>query len=67
MTHRSLINSVETHDITMSTLDSNRGIHLFLGRAVGLSSPEDKVQLHPDLAADWPCLREHYARIGARA
>ncbi len=52
------------HDIMMSTLDSNKGIHLFSGRAVGLSSPGDRVQLHPDLALDWPCLREHYARIG---
>ncbi|WP_235071183.1 peptide ligase PGM1-related protein [Leptolyngbya sp. Heron Island J] len=48
----------------MSTLDTSGGIHLFSGRAVGLSSPGDKVQLHPDLALDWPCLREHYARIG---
>ena len=52
------------HDIMMSTLDTNGGIHLFSGRAVGLSSPGDKVQLHPDLASDWPCLKEHYARIG---
>ena len=52
------------HDITMSTLDTNGGIHLFSGRAVGLSSPGDKVQLHPDLAADWPLLQKHYARIG---
>ncbi|MFG6096695.1 ATP-grasp domain-containing protein [Leptothoe sp. ISB3NOV94-8A] len=52
------------HDIMMSTLDVNRGVHLFSGRALGLSSPGDKVQLHPDLMADWPMLREHYARIG---
>lgn len=52
------------HDIMMSTLDSNEGIHLFSGRAVGLSSPGDRVQLHPDLAANWPSLKEHYARIG---
>ena len=52
------------HDIMMSTLDSAGGIHLFSGRAVGLSSPGDKVQLHPDLASDWSALKEHYARIG---
>ncbi|MEM9265409.1 MAG: ATP-grasp domain-containing protein [Cyanobacteria bacterium P01_F01_bin.13] len=52
------------HDILMSTLDTNRGIHLFSGRALGLSSPGDKVQLHPDLAVDWPAIREHYSRIG---
>ena len=52
------------HDITMSTLDRNEGIHLFSGRVLGLSKPGDKVQLHPDLAQDWPTVREHYARIG---
>ncbi|MBX2863998.1 MAG: ATP-grasp domain-containing protein [Leptolyngbyaceae cyanobacterium MAG.088] len=52
------------HDIMMSTLDKNGGIHLFSGRAAGLSSPTDKVQLHPDLAVDWPELKDHYARIG---
>ncbi|MGD1855477.1 MAG: ATP-grasp domain-containing protein [Leptolyngbyaceae cyanobacterium] len=48
----------------MSTLDSNKGVHLFSGRALGLSYPDDRVQLHPELAADWPALRSHYARIG---
>lgn len=52
------------HDITMSTLDSHAGIHLFSGRAIGLSSPGDRVHLHPDLAVDWHDLRSHYARIG---
>ncbi|MEL6937485.1 MAG: ATP-grasp domain-containing protein [Cyanobacteria bacterium J06607_17] len=52
------------HDIMMSTLDKCEGVHLFSGRALGLSSPGDKVQLHPDLIHDWPAIREHYARIG---
>lgn len=52
------------HDIMMSTLDASGGIHLFSGRAVGLSSPGDKVQLHPDLASDWPALQAHYSRLG---
>lgn len=52
------------HDIMMSTLDSARGIHLFSGRAIALSHPGDKVQLHPDLATDWPAIQEHYERVG---
>ncbi len=52
------------HDIMMSTLDTTQGIHLFSGRALGLSSPGDKVQLHPDLKADWSAIKEHYERIG---
>ncbi|MBE9067060.1 ATP-grasp domain-containing protein [Leptolyngbya cf. ectocarpi LEGE 11479] len=52
------------HDIMMSTLDTSGGIHLFSGRALGLSSPGDKVQLHADLAQDWPHARDHYNRIG---
>ncbi|MEM9807118.1 MAG: ATP-grasp domain-containing protein [Cyanobacteria bacterium P01_D01_bin.56] len=52
------------HDIVMSTLDSNAGIHLFSARGIGLSSPGDIVQLHPDLAVDWPTARDHYGRIG---
>ncbi|MEM6252051.1 MAG: ATP-grasp domain-containing protein [Cyanobacteria bacterium P01_D01_bin.156] len=52
------------HDITLSTLDSNPGIHLFSARGIGLSAPGDVVQLHPNLAVDWPAVREHYERIG---
>ncbi|MEM1238764.1 MAG: ATP-grasp domain-containing protein [Cyanobacteria bacterium P01_H01_bin.26] len=52
------------HDIMMSTLDKSGGIHLFSGRALGLSTPGDRVQLHPDLRQDWPAIQAHYARIG---
>ena len=64
ITLKNLTMKIFNHDITMSTLDTSGGIHLFSGRAVGLSSPGDKVQLHPDLALDWPLLKQHYAHIG---
>ncbi|MEO0352793.1 MAG: ATP-grasp domain-containing protein [Cyanobacteria bacterium P01_A01_bin.15] len=52
------------HDITASTLDNYSGVHLFSGRALGLSSPHDRVQLHPELKADWFDIQAHYARVG---
>ncbi len=29
-----------------------------------MTAPEDIIQLHPDLAAEWPFILEHYRRIG---
>ncbi len=52
------------HDITASTLDTNAGIHLFSGRALGLSKPGDKVQLHPQLQENWSEIQSHYEQIG---
>ncbi|MEO0758294.1 MAG: ATP-grasp domain-containing protein [Cyanobacteria bacterium J06648_16] len=52
------------HDITASTLDTNPGIHLFSGRALGLSRPGDIVQLHADLKSEWDSVQAHYDRVG---
>ena len=52
------------HDITMSTLDESPGVHLFSGRALGLSQPGDHIYLHPDLSEDWAAIRAHYDRVG---
>lgn len=52
------------HDITLSTHDTEPGTHLYSGRALGLSNPEDKVQIHPELASEWDVIAAHYAQIG---
>lgn len=52
------------HDITLSTHDDEAGTHLFSGRALGLTKPEDKVQIHPELASEWDAIVAHYAQIG---
>jgi len=52
------------HDITASTLDTYEGVHLFSGRALGLSQPEDKLQLHPQLQDNWSAIQSHYAQVG---
>ncbi|MEO1590578.1 MAG: peptide ligase PGM1-related protein [Cyanobacteria bacterium J06632_22] len=52
------------HDITASTLDTDRGVHLFSGRALGLSEPGDKVQLHPQLQDNWAEIQAHYRQVG---
>ncbi len=52
------------HDITASTLDTYKGVHLFSGRALGLSQPGDMVQLHPQLQDNWAAIQAHYDQVG---
>lgn len=52
------------HDITLSTHDRASGTHLFSGRALALTSPGDKIQIHPALASEWQAVTEHYEQIG---
>jgi hypothetical protein len=52
------------HDITLSTQEHSDAIHFYSGRALGLSQPGDKVQMHPKLAAEWDAITAHYTRIG---
>ncbi|MBK1648618.1 peptide ligase PGM1-related protein [Rhabdochromatium marinum] len=54
------------HDIMHCTADGVLGNHLYSGRAVGISEPEDVLMLHPQLRADWDALCAHYQRIGLR-
>lgn len=46
------------------THDKVTGNYLYCGRVLGMTGPEDIIQLHPDLALEWPCIRDHYRRIG---
>jgi hypothetical protein len=52
------------HDILLSTHEKYGGVHLYSGRALGLSSPGDKVQMHPDLEQDWAAITQHYRQVG---
>ncbi|MBW4629717.1 MAG: hypothetical protein KME49_30450 [Brasilonema octagenarum HA4186-MV1] len=40
------------------------GNHLYSGRVLGLTEPEDIIQLCPDLKSQWNIITEHYRRIG---
>lgn len=48
------------------THDAVVGNHLYSGRVLGLTEPEDIVQLHPELRSQWDAIASHYARIGLR-
>lgn len=54
------------HDITLSTHDQAPGVHLFSGRALGLTNPGDKIQIHPALTSEWEAIIEHYEQVGLR-
>jgi len=52
------------HDITLSTHDPEAGTHLYSGRALGLTNPGDKIQMHPALISEWDAIVAHYEQIG---
>lgn len=52
------------HDILSCTHEGVAGNHLYSGRALGLSEPQDVIQIHPFLKREWTAISEHYSRIG---
>ncbi len=52
------------HDIMNCTHEAVSGNYLYCGRALGLTEPEDLIQLHPDLKSEWSAITAHYERIG---
>ena len=52
------------HDIMHCTADGVDGNDLYSGRALGLSEPDDYIQLHPLLRPLWKDIASHYQRIG---
>jgi len=60
MTKKSIFN----HDIMHCTHDAVVGNYLYSGRVLGMSEPEDLIQLHPDLQSQWTAITAHYDRIG---
>jgi hypothetical protein len=55
---------IYNHDITLYTHDPEVGTHLYSGRALGLTTPEDKIQIHGDLVPEWEAIAAHYAQVG---
>ena len=55
---------VVNHDIMHCTADGVEGNDLYSGRALGLSEPDDFIQLHPVLKPLWKHITSHYRRIG---
>ncbi len=60
MTKKNIFN----HDIMHCTHDAVVGNYLYSGRVLGMSEPEDLIQLHPDLKSQWKAVANHYDRIG---
>lgn len=60
MTRQKIFN----HDIMNCTHASVVGNHFYCGRVLGLTEPEDIIQLNPDLKPQWDAIWEHYSRIG---
>ena len=57
-------NKIFNHDIMTCTHDAVLGNYLYSGRVLGMTNPEDIIQLHPDLEPEWSAIADHYARIG---
>jgi hypothetical protein len=55
---------IYNHDIMTCTHEAVDGNHLYSGRVLGMTNPEDLIQLHPDLQSEWPAITEHYHRVG---
>ena len=46
------------------TNDAVVGNYLYSGRVLGMTEPDDLIQLHPDLESQWTAINAHYRRIG---
>jgi hypothetical protein len=55
---------VYNHDIMNCTADGVVGNQLYSGRALGITEPQDKIQLHEKLKPLWADIVAHYQRIG---
>ncbi|MGR3277017.1 ATP-grasp domain-containing protein [Acaryochloris marina NIES-2412] len=52
------------HDIMNCTHEQVQGNYLYSGRVLGLTEPDDVIQLHPELKSEWQAITEHYRRMG---
>ena len=46
------------------THDAVIGNYLYSGRVLGMSEPNDLIQLHPELKSQWTAITAHYSNIG---
>lgn len=54
---------IYNHDILSCTNEGVSGNHLYSGRALGLTTPNDIIQIHPFLKREWNEITAHYYRI----
>ncbi len=52
------------HDIMHCTHDAVVGNYLYSGRVLGMTEPEDYIQLHPELQSQWDAITQHYQSLG---
>ena len=52
------------HDILSCTREAAAGNQLYSGRALGMTSPDDLIQIHPLLEREWDAIDGHYDRVG---
>ena len=57
-------NKIFNHDIMHCTHDAVMGNYLYCGRVLGMSEPNDLIQLHPELKSQWTAITAHYRNIG---
>ena len=57
-------NRIFNHDIMHCTHDAVVGNYLYSGRVLGMTEPDDLIQLHPDLKSQWTATTAHYSNIG---
>jgi hypothetical protein len=55
---------IYNHDITLYTHDQHISTRLYSGRALCLTDPGDKIQIHPELKTEWEQIVDHYHQIG---
>lgn len=55
--------TIFNHDIMHCTHDAVVGNYLYSGRVLGMSEPEDLIQLHPELKSQWRAITTHYGNI----
>ncbi|MCB1875298.1 MAG: ATP-grasp domain-containing protein [Chromatiales bacterium] len=51
------------HDILSCTHEDVAGNHLYSGRALGMTEPDDVIQIHPFLKREWKYITRHYQNI----
>lgn len=52
------------HDIMHCTHDAVLGNYLYSGRVLGMTEPDDLIQLHPEIESQWTAITDHYDSIG---
>lgn len=55
---------IVNHDVLHCSVAGVKGDYLYSGRALGMTTPYDIIQLHPDLMTEFASVSRHYQRMG---